>query len=79
MKITDISGTTTLANGIKMPYLGIGCLSVNEGDEIIQTVKFALDAGYRHIDTASNYKNEKGVGRGIRESGIQRKKIFCRK
>jgi diketogulonate reductase-like aldo/keto reductase len=76
MKITDIQGTTNLANGVKMPYLGIGCFLVKEGNEVVQTVKYALEAGYRHIDTAAAYENEEGVGRGIRESSVPREEIF---
>jgi len=76
MDITDIKGTVTLHNGIQMPYLGLGVFLVHEGPEVIQAVKYALEAGYRHIDTAAMYKNEQGVGIAIRESNVSREDIF---
>jgi diketogulonate reductase-like aldo/keto reductase len=76
MKISDIGGTFTLHNSIAMPYLGLGVFLVNEGDVVIKAVKDALSAGYRHIDTASLYGNERGVGQAIASSGIPRQEIF---
>lgn len=76
MKITDIKGTVTLSNGVSMPYLGLGVFGINEGNELINAVKHALNTGYRHIDTASMYQNEPGVGRGIKESGVPREEVF---
>ena len=76
MKITGINGTTKLANGVDMPYFGLGAFLLNEGKEVIDSVKHALKLGYRHIDTASLYANEKGVGEAIKQSGIDRKEIF---
>jgi len=76
MKITDISGYAELSNKVKMPYLGLGVYLAQEGEEVINAVKCALNAGYRHIDTAALYENEKGVGKAIRESGIKREDIF---
>lgn len=76
MKITDIKGTVTLANGVEMPYLGLGVYLAREGNEVINACRFALDAGYRHIDTASLYENEKGVGQAVKQSGIPRNEIF---
>ena len=76
MKITDIAGTVTLANGVEMPYLGIGTYNIDNDDEAARVVGTALETGYRQIDTATLYDNEKGVGRAIRESGIPRKDIF---
>jgi methylglyoxal/glyoxal reductase len=76
MNITDITGTVTLDNGVKMPYLGLGVFEANEGSETIESVKFALECGYRHIDTASMYLNEKSVGEAIRTSNISREKVF---
>lgn len=75
-KITDIQGTWELANGVKMPYLGLGVWQSDQGEEVINAVKWALEAGYRHIDTAAAYKNEEGVGKAIKESGVARKDIF---
>ena len=74
--ITDLKGTFRLHNGVEMPYFGLGVYLSKDGREVINAVNWALEAGYRHIDTASIYKNEEGVGLGIRESGINREDIF---
>ncbi|MEO1949523.1 aldo/keto reductase, partial [Thioclava sp.] len=65
----------TLNDGIKIPQLGLGVWKMDDADApaIIQN---ALDAGYRHIDTAAAYGNEAGVGRGIAQSGVAREDIF---
>lgn len=76
MKLTDINGTTKLSNGIEMPYLGLGVYKAKSGEEINSAIKAALNAGYRLIDTAAFYKNEEGVGKAIKESGISREEIF---
>jgi 2,5-diketo-D-gluconate reductase A len=67
--------TVTLANGIDMPALGLGTSPMND-EETQATVAAAVRAGYRLIDTAENYGNEHGVGRGIRASGIDRDDVF---
>lgn len=74
--ITDIQGTFTLHNGVEMPYLGLGTYQSDNDQEVVDAVKSALEIGYRHIDTASVYKNEEGVGQGIRESEVAREDIF---
>lgn len=74
--ITDINGTCTLHNGVKMPYLGLGTYQADNEQEVVVAVKAALDFGYRHIDTAAIYKNEEGVGKGIRESKVDRSELF---
>jgi diketogulonate reductase-like aldo/keto reductase len=76
MNITDISGTCTLSNGIKMPYLGLGVYDCKDGEEVINSVTWALDAGYRHIDTATLYENETGVGEAVRAYNIAREEVF---
>lgn len=76
MQITDINGTVTLANGVKMPYFGLGVFKTKEGKEVIDSVTYALDAGYRHIDTAAIYQNEEGVGLAIEQNKTNRKDIF---
>ncbi len=76
MKITDIRGTVNLSNGVAMPYIGLGVFEAKEGTETIQAIHWALEAGYRHIDTASLYRNEKSVGDAVRTSGLKRKDIF---
>ena len=67
--------TRTLADGNTMPVLGLGTWPMDD-DEAVVAVGDALRAGYRLVDTATNYGNEQGVGRAIRESGIPREEIF---
>ena len=76
MTITDINGRVKLNNGLEMPYFGLGVYKSKDGDEVKNAINYALKAGYRHIDTASFYKNEEGVGEAIRESDIPREEIF---
>jgi diketogulonate reductase-like aldo/keto reductase len=71
-----INETYTLSNGVKLPKIGLGTWQVKEGDEVYHSVLSALEVGYRHIDTAQGYGNEKGVGRAVRDSGIPREEIF---
>ena len=65
----------TLPNGIKVPQLALGTWLIDD-DKAADAVRSALDIGYRHIDTAQAYANERGVGEGIRTSGINREDIF---
>ncbi|QTN00754.1 aldo/keto reductase [Sediminibacillus dalangtanensis] len=74
--VKTLQDTTTLHNGVEMPWLGLGVFKVEDGDEVIQSVKAAIKHGYISIDTAAVYKNEEGVGQGIKESGISRDKLF---
>jgi diketogulonate reductase-like aldo/keto reductase len=67
--------TITLNNGNKIPVIGFGTFRIKE-EEVGQAVKWALEAGYRHIDTAMIYQNEEGVGKAIRDSGIPRQELF---
>ena len=76
MKITDLKGTVKLANGVEMPYFGLGVFKTKEGTEVENSVKWALEAGYRHIDTATIYQNERGVGNAIKAGGIPRNELF---
>ena len=66
----------TLNNALNIPQLGLGVFQAPNGEGTINAVKWALEAGYRHIDAAKDYGNEKSVGVGIRESGIARSEIF---
>lgn len=75
-KITNLQGTFELHNGVQIPYFGLGVYLSKDGNEVIHAVKDALNHGYRHIDTASIYDNEEGVGQGIRESEVDRKDVF---
>jgi diketogulonate reductase-like aldo/keto reductase len=65
----------TLTNGIKIPKLGLGTWFINNND-VVQAVKNAVELGYRHIDTAQAYQNEKGVGDGIKACGVKRDELF---
>ena len=66
----------TLANGVNIPSIGFGTYKLGSEEEVRDRVKFALNLGYRQIDTAYFYGNEVGVGKGIAESGIKREDIF---
>jgi diketogulonate reductase-like aldo/keto reductase len=74
-KVTDIGQMVPLANGVEMPWFGLGTWKAR-GDEAAAAVRTALELGYRLIDTASIYENEDGVGRGLRESDVPREEIF---
>jgi len=67
--------TYTLSNGIEIPKLGLGTWFINDTD-VVQAVKEAAKIGYRHIDTAQAYQNERGVGEGIRACGVKREEMF---
>ena len=67
--------TFTLNNGVKIPKLALGTWKIPD-NEVASPVQTALKMGYRHIDTAQAYHNEKGVGQGIKDSGISRDQIF---
>ncbi|PKK99928.1 MAG: 2,5-diketo-D-gluconic acid reductase [Tenericutes bacterium HGW-Tenericutes-1] len=71
-----INQTYTLNNGVKIPKIGFGTWQIKPGDETYNAVSLALKHGYRHIDTAEGYQNEKSVGEAIRNSGIPREEIF---
>ena len=64
----NLQSTTTLHNGVKMPWLGLGVFKVEEGQELVNAVKNAITHGYHSIDTAAIYGNEVGVGQGVREA-----------
>ena len=68
--------TIKLNNGIEMPNIGFGTWQTPSGDVAKNSVRHALEAGYRHIDTAAVYGNEASVGEGILESGVNREEIF---
>ena len=72
----SITHKVRLHNGVEMPQFGLGVYKVEDGKEVVDTVKAALDLGYRSIDTAALYGNEEGVGQGIKESGIPREELY---
>ena len=65
----------TLNNGVKIPQLGLGTWFIDD-DKAADAVKAAVELGYRHIDTAQAYGNERGVGEGIRTCGVPREELF---
>lgn len=72
----SLNDTYTLSNGVKIPVIGFGTWQAPDGDVAYQSVRSALDNGYRHIDTAAIYGNEVSVGRAIADSGIARHELF---
>ncbi|MDR0364848.1 MAG: aldo/keto reductase [Bacteroidales bacterium] len=66
----------TLSNGVNIPILGFGTYEIEDNQLVAELVEEALKVGYRHIDTASIYKNEQGIGQGLKKSDIPRKEIF---
>ena len=72
----DATTTVKLNDGHEIPQLGLGVFQVREAAECDRAVREALDAGYRHIDTAAAYRNEAAVGKAIAGSGIDREKIY---
>ncbi|SET18910.1 aldo/keto reductase [Paenibacillus sp. NFR01] len=76
MSQLHLQSKATLNNGVEMPWFGLGVYKVQEGNEVIESVKTAIQAGYRSIDTAALYGNEEGVGQAIRESGVPREELF---
>ncbi|MEV0727630.1 aldo/keto reductase [Polymorphospora sp. NPDC050346] len=69
------SPSVTLTGGVTMPLLGFGTWKTT-GEECYRAVREALDVGYRHIDTATMYRNEDQVGRAVRDSGVPREEVF---
>jgi diketogulonate reductase-like aldo/keto reductase len=74
--VTADGRARVLADGSEIPLLGLGVWQVPNGPECVNAVRWALELGYRHIDTAQAYGNEESVGRGLRESGVPREEVF---
>jgi diketogulonate reductase-like aldo/keto reductase len=72
----SLTDTFKLNNGVEIPCIGFGTWQTPDGDVAVSSVKEAVKAGYRHIDTAAGYGNEESVGRAVKESGIPRKELF---
>ena len=65
-----------LNNGVEIPILGFGVFQITDPTECERSVIEAIQAGYCHIDTATSYQNEEAVGKGIKQSGVDREKLF---
>ncbi|HSJ39236.1 MAG TPA: aldo/keto reductase [Planococcus sp. (in: firmicutes)] len=80
MTVRTLQTRAILQNGVEMPWFGLGVFKVQDGQEAVDAVRTAIVNGYRSIDTAAVYKNEEGVGQGIREgleeAGISREELF---
>lgn len=74
--MNTLTDSYTLANSVKIPCVGFGTWQTPDGETTTQSVLAALEAGYRHVDTAAVYGNEKGVGDAIKKSGINREELF---
>jgi diketogulonate reductase-like aldo/keto reductase len=74
--VTADGRARVLADGNEIPLLGLGVWQVPDGPECENAVRWALEAGYRHVDTAQAYGNERSVGRALRDSGVPREEIF---
>jgi 2,5-diketo-D-gluconate reductase A len=75
-ELTADGRARVLADGNQMPVLGLGVWQVPAGATCVNAVRWALDLGYRHIDTAQAYGNEESVGQALRESGVPRDEVF---
>jgi diketogulonate reductase-like aldo/keto reductase len=73
---TDLKSCARLNNGVLMPWLGLGVWRTGDDAETENAVRAALEHGYRSIDTATIYENERGVGRALRASGVPRQEVF---
>ena len=74
--MTPDSRTRALADGNEIPLLGLGVWQMANGSECVNAVRWALELGYRHVDTAQDYGNEESVGKALRESGVAREDVF---
>ncbi len=71
-----LQDTYSLTNGVQIPSLGFGTWQMADGPETVRAVRLALEAGYRHIDTAAAYRNEGSVRKALEESGLPREDVF---
>lgn len=74
--VKSLSDCVTLNNGVKMPWMGLGVFKIEDGQKVINVVKYAIEAGYKAIDTAAIYGNEKGVGIGLKQCSVSREDLF---
>ena len=74
--VTADGRARVLADGNEIPLLALGVWQVPDGPECENAVRWALELGYRHVDTAQAYGNEESVGRALRDSGVPRAEVF---
>lgn len=74
--MSALTDTFAMSNGVAIPKIGFGTWQIPDGSEAYDSVRTALEVGYRHLDTALAYGNEESVGRAVRDSGIDRDEIF---
>lgn len=72
----DLTSSTVLNNGVRMPWLGLGVWQIHSDADTERVVRTGIEQGYRSIDTAKIYGNERGVGRAIRDCGVPREQLF---
>jgi len=70
------NGTLELSNGVKMPQLGLGVYKMTDSEQTVEAITYAIETGYRSIDTAAIYENERETGEAIRHSGVPREELF---
>jgi 2,5-diketo-D-gluconate reductase A len=75
-QVTEDGRAIELADGNELPMLGLGVWQVADGSAAVNSVRWALELGYRHIDTAQAYGNEASVGRALHDSGVDRGEVF---
>src|SRR5690606_28335362 len=75
-RLNYFEGNVTLSNGVEMPQLGLGVYKMTDSEETLRAISYALETGYRAIDTAAIYENEKETGEAIRQSGVPREQLF---
>lgn len=73
---SNLASTVRLSNGVQIPWVGLGVFKSPPGKETEQAVRWALEIGYRHVDTAAFYQNEQDVARALKASGVPRDKVF---
>jgi diketogulonate reductase-like aldo/keto reductase len=74
--VAPLAESVNLSHGVPMPVLGLGVYRSRPGRETRDAVRWALEAGYRHVDTARVYGNERDVAEGIADSGVPRREVF---
>ncbi len=71
-----INRSILLSDGVELPTVGLGTYLSPDGNVVAESIRYAIECGYRHIDTAEFYNNEKGVGEGVATCGLKRNEIF---